>query len=161
MDERLKFVARLLDGEKMAVVCREFGISRKTGYKRLDEIPGIGPALATALVADPKAFRSGRDFSAGSASCRSRIRAGARKTWQASANKAIAICAACSRLTAANGYPGVSSNVRFLGYSRPDLLKLSFSESYPDLGTFLDGWRFMAFRWFMSERVNGGGRRTE
>jgi transposase len=33
MDERLKFVARLLDGEKMAVVCREFGISRVTGYK--------------------------------------------------------------------------------------------------------------------------------
>ncbi len=33
MDERLKFVARLLDGEKMAVACREFGISRKTGYK--------------------------------------------------------------------------------------------------------------------------------
>jgi len=33
MDERLKFVARLLDGEKMAVVCREFGISRKTRYK--------------------------------------------------------------------------------------------------------------------------------
>ncbi len=33
MDERLRFVARLLDGEKMAVMCREFGISRKTGYK--------------------------------------------------------------------------------------------------------------------------------
>jgi putative transposase len=33
MDERIKFVARILDGEKMAVVCREFGISRKTGYK--------------------------------------------------------------------------------------------------------------------------------
>jgi transposase InsO family protein len=33
MDERLRFIARLLDGEKMAVVCREFGISRKTGYK--------------------------------------------------------------------------------------------------------------------------------
>jgi ABC-type uncharacterized transport system substrate-binding protein len=35
--------------------------------RRLDEVPGIGPALATALVAsiaDPKAFRSGRDFSA-------------------------------------------------------------------------------------------------
>jgi transposase len=33
--------------------------------KRLDDIPGVGPALATALVAsvaDPKAFRSGRDF---------------------------------------------------------------------------------------------------
>jgi len=35
MDERLKFVARILDGEKMAVVCREFGISRPTGYKIL------------------------------------------------------------------------------------------------------------------------------
>ncbi len=33
MDERLKLMARLLDGEKMAVVCREFGISRSTGYK--------------------------------------------------------------------------------------------------------------------------------
>jgi putative transposase len=33
MDERLKFIARLLDGEKMAGLCREFGISRKTGYK--------------------------------------------------------------------------------------------------------------------------------
>ena len=33
MDERLRFVARLLEGEKMAVICREFGISRKTGYK--------------------------------------------------------------------------------------------------------------------------------
>lgn len=33
MDERLKFVARLLDGEKMSVLCREFGISRPTGYK--------------------------------------------------------------------------------------------------------------------------------
>ena len=35
--------------------------------KRLDEIPGVGPALATALVAsvaDPRAFQSGRDFSA-------------------------------------------------------------------------------------------------
>src|SRR6266702_8101440 len=35
--------------------------------KRLDEIPGVGPALATALVAsvgDARAFRSGREFSA-------------------------------------------------------------------------------------------------
>jgi transposase len=34
---------------------------------RLDECPGVGPVLATALVAtvaDPKAFRSGRNFSA-------------------------------------------------------------------------------------------------
>ena len=33
MDERLKFIGRLLDGESMASLCREFGISRKTGYK--------------------------------------------------------------------------------------------------------------------------------
>jgi transposase len=33
MEERLRFVARLLDGEAMTEFCREFGISRKTGYK--------------------------------------------------------------------------------------------------------------------------------
>ena len=33
MEERLRFVARLLDGASMSDVCREFGISRKTGYK--------------------------------------------------------------------------------------------------------------------------------
>src|ERR1700748_1092209 len=36
MEERLRFVARLLDGETMTDVCREFGISRKTGYKIFD-----------------------------------------------------------------------------------------------------------------------------
>src|SRR5262249_1000315 len=39
--------------------------------KRLDDIPGVGPALATALVAsvaDAKAFRSGRDSQLGSGS---------------------------------------------------------------------------------------------
>jgi len=33
MDERVKFIARLLDGETMSGLCEEFGISRKTGYK--------------------------------------------------------------------------------------------------------------------------------
>ncbi len=33
MDERLRFVAQLLDGEPMTQVCRAFGISRKTGDK--------------------------------------------------------------------------------------------------------------------------------
>jgi putative transposase len=42
MDERLKFIARLLDGEKMAVLCRQFGISRKTGYKILTRYNEIG-----------------------------------------------------------------------------------------------------------------------
>jgi transposase len=42
MDERLRFIARLLDGEKMAGLCREFGISRKTGYKILTRYNEIG-----------------------------------------------------------------------------------------------------------------------
>ena len=33
VDERLRFVAQLLDGEPMTELCRAFGISRKTGYK--------------------------------------------------------------------------------------------------------------------------------
>jgi transposase InsO family protein len=36
MEERLRFVGRLLEGEAMTDVCREFGISRKTGYKIYD-----------------------------------------------------------------------------------------------------------------------------
>ena len=31
VEERLRFVARLLEGEAMSELCREFGISRKTG----------------------------------------------------------------------------------------------------------------------------------
>ena len=42
MDERVRFVARLLDGEKMAVLCDEFGISRKTGYKIYQRYKDIG-----------------------------------------------------------------------------------------------------------------------
>jgi hypothetical protein len=42
MDERLRFVARLLDGEKMAPLCREFDISRKTGYKIFNRYKDIG-----------------------------------------------------------------------------------------------------------------------
>ena len=42
MDERLRFVARLLDGEKMAALCREFDISRKTGYKIFNRYQDCG-----------------------------------------------------------------------------------------------------------------------
>ncbi len=42
MDERLKFVARVLDGEAIAVVCRDFNISRKTGYKILNRYKDVG-----------------------------------------------------------------------------------------------------------------------
>lgn len=42
MDERLQFVARRLAGEPMAELCREFGISRKTGYKIFDRYQETG-----------------------------------------------------------------------------------------------------------------------
>lgn len=42
MDERMKFIGRLLEGEKMAELCREFGISRKTGYKFWHRYKDIG-----------------------------------------------------------------------------------------------------------------------
>jgi transposase InsO family protein len=42
MEERLRFVARLLEGEKMAALCREFSISRKTGYKIFDRYQECG-----------------------------------------------------------------------------------------------------------------------
>jgi putative transposase len=42
MDERLRFVARLLDGEKMAVLCREFDVSRKTGHKLFNRYKECG-----------------------------------------------------------------------------------------------------------------------
>jgi putative transposase len=42
MDERLRFVARLLEGEKMTALCAEFGIARKTGYKIFDRYKDCG-----------------------------------------------------------------------------------------------------------------------
>lgn len=47
MDERLRFVARLLEGEPMTDVCREFGISQKSRYKLFQRDKDDGPvALA-------------------------------------------------------------------------------------------------------------------
>src|SRR4029077_17010093 len=42
VDEKLRFVARVLEGEKMAVLCREFDISRKTGYKIFNRYKNSG-----------------------------------------------------------------------------------------------------------------------
>ena len=47
MDERVRFVGRLLDGEKMAPLCAEFGISRKTGYKVFDRYKEDGEKAFT------------------------------------------------------------------------------------------------------------------
>lgn len=54
--------------------------------KRLDAIPGVGPALATALVvsiADPRAFRSGRGLlSLGWSRAEAELERGQRQAWQ-------------------------------------------------------------------------------
>jgi transposase InsO family protein len=42
MDERMRFVIRLKDGESMASLCREFKISRKTGYKIFERYEECG-----------------------------------------------------------------------------------------------------------------------
>ncbi len=47
MDERLRVVARRLEGEKMAPLCAEFGISRKTGYKIFERYKDCGVAAFT------------------------------------------------------------------------------------------------------------------
>lgn len=45
VNERMKFVSQLLDGEeRMADLCRAYGISRKTGYKYLNAFNESGPA---------------------------------------------------------------------------------------------------------------------
>jgi len=50
MDERLQFVARRLAGEPMAELCREFAISRKTGYKIFDRYQDDQRELVTHRV---------------------------------------------------------------------------------------------------------------
>jgi putative transposase len=47
VEERLGFVARLLDGEVMTDLCREFAISRKTGYKIFDRYKEHGLEAVT------------------------------------------------------------------------------------------------------------------
>jgi transposase len=42
VEERMRFVLRLRDGESMASLCREFGISRVTGYKIYDRYKECG-----------------------------------------------------------------------------------------------------------------------
>lgn len=47
MEERLRFVARLIEGEAMSDLCREFGISRKTGYKIFNRYKEAGATAFT------------------------------------------------------------------------------------------------------------------
>ena len=56
VDERMKFVGRLLEGDKMAELCREFGISRKTGYKFWDRYKRVGLYGLTDRARRPKRY---------------------------------------------------------------------------------------------------------
>jgi transposase InsO family protein len=56
MDERIRFVIRLKDGESMAALCREFGISRKTGYKIVDRYQECGLAGLTDRARRPHRY---------------------------------------------------------------------------------------------------------
>jgi len=69
--ERIRFVIRLKGGEIMAALCREFQISRKTGYKitsvmrNLDWrgsriVPGAPPLCQSTARADRSGHRSGQ-----------------------------------------------------------------------------------------------------
>jgi len=63
VDERLRFVARLLDGEKMTALCAEFGISRKTGYKIYDRYKDYGVHGLTTAAGVPIGMRTSSQWS--------------------------------------------------------------------------------------------------
>jgi hypothetical protein len=69
MDERIRFVARLLEGEKMAPLCAEFGISRKTGYKILTGTKTAACRPSRTAVAGPIARRIDCRLSSRRSSC--------------------------------------------------------------------------------------------
>ena len=56
MDERMKFIGHLLEGEKMAEVCRKFGISRRTGYKFWERYKKMGLEGLTDRTRRPKRY---------------------------------------------------------------------------------------------------------
>jgi transposase len=54
MSEWMQFLARLKDGERMTDLCREFGISRKTGYKLQARFEAAGSAALMDASRAPK-----------------------------------------------------------------------------------------------------------
>ena len=93
----LSLKKQILDFDRMIMAWHR---SNQTS-KRLNCIPGVGPLLATALVAsvpDPKVFRSGRNFSAWIGLVPKQHSSGVGTGLAVSANRETAICAACSWL---------------------------------------------------------------
>ena len=65
---------------------------------RLMEVPGVGPVLASAMVAtvpDPTAFKSGRDLAAWIGLVPRQNSSGGKESWVASPNRATGICGSC------------------------------------------------------------------
>lgn len=56
MDERTKFIGRLLEGERMTHLCEEYGISRKTGYKIWNRYQQLGVYAMTDRSSKPHRF---------------------------------------------------------------------------------------------------------
>jgi hypothetical protein len=53
MDERVRFIARFLEGEKVARLAVEFGISRKTELGGAEDRRASGPALSRTCGVGP------------------------------------------------------------------------------------------------------------
>src|ERR1700733_6955467 len=53
VEERMRFVSRLKEGERMASLCLEFGISRVTGYKIYERYKECGLAGLTYRARTP------------------------------------------------------------------------------------------------------------
>ncbi len=60
MEERFRFVVRLLEGEDMSSVCRVSGISRKTGYKIFERYKD--PGLESLSDRSRRPFRYGNQL---------------------------------------------------------------------------------------------------
>src|SRR5499427_2030048 len=81
VNERMEFVARLKVGERMSDLCREFGISRKTGYKFEQRYEEHGPQGLYDVSRRPK--RLARQISAGIQTAILELK-GEKPTWGAS-----------------------------------------------------------------------------
>lgn len=86
MDEKLQFVARRLAGEQMADLCREFGISRKTGYKIFDRYKECGVQGLTDRSRRPHLSRS---------KTRSRLKTVKFRSRRERITRGLMICIAC------------------------------------------------------------------
>jgi len=65
MDEKLKFIARYLEGEKIVPLCREFGVSRTTGYKLIERYQIDGTMCLGGIKQHPLSLRQSTAYCCG------------------------------------------------------------------------------------------------